>query len=331
MHTLSLLLLGTRIAHYKYANDSVKHCLRGDRSNPAVQELLRVRLWPHSSEHRSSSKRDILLHLATDKTVADLEKLLVNHYDYHASHGAFLDIVSSLMIGKSMHSFVHILRPLLELACKYRDGDCVYAEIGSAMGATMSLALSFPGITHAIAVSPAAWYAPAWSFPQQNQGSFAFHECLRTNIDCLNIYNANVTYIQDLSIRAVPRFKQALDSRTIDVLLIDGCHSTSCVLDDFKMYMGFVRPGGVIIFDDWLDKKYSPGVAVALNAIRKQSGVCTETFQCVDALPNAAGATSTCGVEKETLDDSTSQALCASLVNDNKLNNSNEFIMVRKQ
>lgn len=50
-------------------------------------------------------------------------------------------------------------------------------------------------------------------------------------------------------------------------LFIDGRHEEEYVLSDFKRFKSFVRPGGVIMFDDYGDSVHSPGVRLAVDAI----------------------------------------------------------------
>ena len=55
--------------------------------------------------------------------------------------------------------------------------------------------------------------------------------------------------------------------KEIDFLFIDGDHTTNGVLNDFYNYVGLVKSGGYIAFDDYLDFKYSPQVHGAVNDI----------------------------------------------------------------
>ena len=93
------------------------------------------------------------------------------------------------MVGSSFHSHVHMLRPLLERSCgrnrprggtSHPHGSCVYAEIGSFCGASLGLALSFPGLTRAVSISI------------DEAGLILGHntsDALRKNVRCLNIRN----------------------------------------------------------------------------------------------------------------------------------------------
>lgn len=45
---------------------------------------------------------------------------------------------------------------------------------------------------------------------------------------------------------------RTLESETFDFVYIDGCHLASCVLTDAVLAWDLLRPGGLIIFDDYL-------------------------------------------------------------------------------
>ena len=53
----------------------------------------------------------------------------------------------------------------------------------------------------------------------------------------------------------------------IDILFIDGCHKYQSVIDDFNNFKNKVKPGGFIIFDDYMDKYDSPEVKKAVDYI----------------------------------------------------------------
>lgn len=183
-------------------------------------------LWPHGP-----------LVPRPTRTTALTANDVLSHYDYNASLTSFMHIVRNLMVGASFHSHVHIIRPLLALMCS-RSQSCVYAEIGSFCGASMALALSYPGLDLGISISlDSKMYG--WHMPS----------VLTQNICCLNAHNVTVHQFSKPSQRAVPDVRRALGGNQIDVLFIDGDHSKNGVMRDYSMYEPLVRPGGAIIFD----------------------------------------------------------------------------------
>lgn len=210
---------------------------------------------------------------ATTLTTNDV----LSHYDYNASLTSFMHIVRNLMVGASFHSHVHILRPLLALMCS-RSQSCVYAEIGSFCGASMALALSYPGLDLGISISlDSKMYG--WHMPS----------VLTQNICCLNTRNVTVHQFSKLSQRAVSDVRRALGGNQIDVLFIDGDHSKNGVMRDYSMYEPLVRPGGAIVFDDYNDARWSPGVKVAVNRIANKACIHASST-CLGVIPNRAGA-----------------------------------------
>lgn len=80
-----------------------------------------------------------------------------------------------------------------------------------------------------------------------------------------------------------------------DILFIDGDHSYQGVLYDFYNYEIFVNSGGYIIFDDYLDKIYSPDVKKAVDFI--VSKLDTSKYEIIGSLPNYQKSFSNTNVE----------------------------------
>lgn len=53
----------------------------------------------------------------------------------------------------------------------------------------------------------------------------------------------------------------------VDILFIDGDHSATAVKNDWALYSPLIRPGGFVVFDDYMDFQYSPEVHGAVNEI----------------------------------------------------------------
>ena len=72
------------------------------------------------------------------------------------------------------------------------------------------------------------------------------------------------------------------DLKNVDILFIDGDHTTNGVLNDFYNYIGLVKSGGYIAFDDYLDFQYSPEVHGAVNEILSKLN--TEEYDIIGTL-----------------------------------------------
>lgn len=267
------LVLLARLA----AAEPVRYC----ETNPRTANItdIKASLWPHGDDNLQRGGRRNARHW--EPTASDL----LEHADYNASRRAFEVIVGELMAGTSFHSHLHLLRPLLSLTCRH-GRKCVYLEIGSFCGASMALALSYPGLTRAIAVSP-----------RMKVIGIQADKFYWRNSACLNLNNVDHAYFPATSERALADVKRALGGDLVDVLFVDGDHNHSAVRFDFENYAPLVRPGGAILMDDYGDSWGSPGVQTAMDELTRPASFCAEQYHCLGALPNAAGATSTCAYQ----------------------------------
>ncbi len=112
-----------------------------------------------------------------------------------------------------------------------------FLEIGSHAGA--SLLLSWNAINrfgvqvHGFAVEP--------------DGQPQFHEILR-------LLGKNISHVKAFSNEAAPALKEFLDKerRQFDFMFIDGDHTYEGVRDDIRNYYPFLKPGGIMLFHDFL-------------------------------------------------------------------------------
>ena len=74
----------------------------------------------------------------------------------------------------------------------------------------------------------------------------------------------------------------------IDILFIDGDHRYKGVIFDWENYEPFVKQGGYIVFDDYLDFKYSPKVHKAVNDIVNKLD--TTKYEIIGSIPNFKNA-----------------------------------------
>lgn len=144
----------------------------------------------------------------------------------------------------TFHPYVKLLG-YLALDLRGHPGDIV--EIGVWKGRSLALMsrLAGPG-TKVIGVDPCA-------MPGQDRELPYFHGKVFPETDI----------VVGFSERAVSEVVRR--TQTIKLLHIDGGHEAFNVWADFLIYERFVVPGGYIVFDDYEDAVYSPGVKVAVD------------------------------------------------------------------
>ena len=161
-----------------------------------------------------------------------------------------LDIVER--ITKVVPSFHHHYYIIHDIMMSYPPEQKLnYLEIGCYGGASSCLALQRPN-TDVCAIDIGHPIPP---------------EKVKHNVSLFNVHENEFFYIHQDSSSSV-----ALDSVLnlfdgIDVLFIDGDHREKFVISDFNMYSRYVRPGGYVIFDDYLDWEHSPEVRPAVDSI----------------------------------------------------------------
>ena len=176
---------------------------------------------------------------------------------------------------RSFHHHTHILYDLRDLF----DGDVTYMEIGSYCGASASLLLQHPRKTHVYCIDPLSLDKSHFR-GHQNQ-----EQTLRQNLEKFKGTNT-YTVVKGLS-----NSKTVLNTITgvkVDILFIDGDHTYKGVKQDFSNYEHLVRAGGFIVFDDYLDSKYSPDVKKAVDDIVKELDL--EQYEVIGSLPNYSQA-----------------------------------------
>ena len=62
-----------------------------------------------------------------------------------------------------------------------------------------------------------------------------------------------------------------LEGETFDIIFIDGDHSKRGVWKDYMGTINLLRPGGFMVFDNYLDARYSPAVRGAVDDIATQT------------------------------------------------------------
>lgn len=156
--------------------------------------------------------------------------------------------VARTMRGRTFHHHYHFLYDVRTLLGPERK---VYLEIGVYHGGSLALMLHHPYDTDLHGVDPL-------DLPDQA-------ELARSNIETFNTRGRSVTLHRGRS--QDPVVLRRLEALPVDLLFIDGDHSGATVLRDFEAYAPRVRPGGFILFDDYIDPLYSPEVRPAVDAI----------------------------------------------------------------
>lgn len=139
----------------------------------------------------------------------------------------------------SFHEYVKLLG-YLEFALRTLEGSIV--EIGVWKGKSLALMSRLSGKNHqTIGVDPC-----------EIEGQFEELSYFKDRLF------PNSKIVADYSQNAI---EKVLDISTkIKLLHIDGNHARENVWMDFLMYERFVVPGGCVVFDDYIDDKYSPDV-----------------------------------------------------------------------
>jgi predicted O-methyltransferase YrrM len=172
--------------------------------------------------------------------------------------------ISNEMEGKTFHHHYHILYDIIK---SYPDNYYLnYVEIGCYAGGSASL-VSQRKNTNIFSIDLGNPIPP--EIPIRNVNNF-------------NIYNNQYEYIMGNSqeISTLEKLKTFINE--IDVLFIDGDHTSIGVKNDFELYSPMVKNGGYIIFDDYNDHQFSPEVKPTVdNIISTLDG-----YEIIGTIPN---------------------------------------------
>lgn len=159
--------------------------------------------------------------------------------------------INNTISGNSIHSHGHILYDIRDLLGKEKK---IFFEIGSYIGHTTCLLLSHEYETQVYCVDPL----------NVNDGQEA---TLRSNLDKFATEKNTYTIFKNFSSDKILMDNIKENNIKIDILYIDGDHSSDSVINDFKNFEPLVNDGGFIIFDDYRDHRYCPGVKIAVDNI----------------------------------------------------------------
>jgi predicted O-methyltransferase YrrM len=161
--------------------------------------------------------------------------------------------ISNNMDGNTFHHHYHIL---YDIRTYLGEEKKIYTEIGTFCGGSLSLILQHLYVTDIVAIDPL--------HVLNNQS-----QIVENNIKKFNLHNRNITLHKKFSNDNNFIMELKENSFNTDILFIDGDHSYNGVINDFNNYEQFVNKNGFIVFDDYLDYKYSPEVKYAVDDIVK--------------------------------------------------------------
>ena len=161
-----------------------------------------------------------------------------------------VNYVINNMNGNSFHNHYHILYDI----CNSLQSQSTYVEIGTYAGGSASLISMNKNISKVISID--IGHPIPKQIPIENVNKFKHESCTYNYIQGSSRDDSTLNQLCDL-----------VDN--IDVLFIDGDHTQQGVFNDFLKYKHLVKSGGYIVFDDYLDFKYSPEVYGAVNHIVK--------------------------------------------------------------
>lgn len=170
------------------------------------------------------------------------------------------------------HDHIYILYDLRTLL---GNEPKIYTEIGSYVGHSASLIFNHPYQTFVNCIDPLNLDKSHYN------GSLNQEETLKKNL-----LSNNYKIYKDFSTNDKLIKQLENENFKTDILFIDGDHSKKGVLNDFYKYYKFVNKNGYIIFDDYLDFKYSPDVNIAVKQIENDIIKNNLPFEIIGCLPN---------------------------------------------
>ena len=159
-------------------------------------------------------------------------------------------------ISESVKTFHHHYHILFDIAKFYDDALINYVEIGTFCGGSACLMMHRPN-TNIVSIDI--------GLPVSKDEA----------ISNVNKFNSNSNYYyyiegdskNEITLLKLKDILNTFNNNDIDILFIDGDHSYKGVYDDFINYHELVKVGGFLVFDDYMDNKYSPEVKPAVDDI----------------------------------------------------------------
>ena len=288
-HKLSIVVLLLTALSLCFAFDaSIPRKLVEVEDSPEVKRLIQAGIYP------STAIESDVVHVGEAEKKLLTESDFINHPAINTSLTEFLAIEKTMArdsVRASFHSYVHIIAVGIQLI-----NATTMLEIGSYCGATIALGLSVPSIRHLVSID----------MRPSSRGTNT-HDIIRKNIKTFNVHNATVDFIPGNSREESVRDDafRVLPKHSVDIFFIDGDHFYP--VPDFEYYQHVLRPGGLLIWDDFGNHKNVRGHVTTLARSNE------ECFHIVGQPMNVAGATYL-GMGQEA----------------NHMEQSNEFIMQKR-
>lgn len=172
--------------------------------------------------------------------------------------------ISNEMEGITFHHHYHILYDIINLYPETYNLN--YVEIGCYAGGSACLVTQRKN-TNIFSIDLGNPIPPNIVFNNMNK---------------FNKHNNMFEYIQGSSheLSTLEKLKSRISE--IDILFIDGDHTTEGVKKDFEMYHQMVKSGGYIVFDDYHDNIHSPDVKPMVDKIVSN----LQGYEIIGTLPN---------------------------------------------
>lgn len=166
-----------------------------------------------------------------------------------------LKTISNEMQGQPFHLHSHILYDIRTLLGNEPKN---YLEIGVAYGMTAALVASHPYNTNCYLIDLGE--------------PLGIDSIVNHNVKKFKNQGATHRYYMGNSMdpEIILRIKNEVDF--FDFIFIDGLHTREGVINDFNNYEPLLRSGGVLVFDDYLDKWDCPEVGPAIDELVERHG-----------------------------------------------------------
>jgi len=167
-----------------------------------------------------------------------------------------INYIINNMEDKTSHNHYHII---YDICNSIENNDITYVEIGSYAGGSASLMSTHSKVKKVISIDIAG--------PSMNHNWHKTMDICIRNVEKFKHSKCFYKYIEgDSALQTtIQKLKEVVSE--IDILFIDGNHNYNYVINDFNNYKDFVKKGGYIIFDDYMDFQYSPEVHSAVNYV----------------------------------------------------------------
>ncbi len=199
---------------------------------------------------------------------------ILTHTRYAESHRVMRKEIAP-RVG-TMHHHAHVLLVLLDLL-----GARNYLEIGTCLGASACLATYCDTLRAVHAIDTCQMTARQADLIREN---FAQYVARNRSVAALHLHECRS---DDRTLLRL--LYQRSGAPSFDVIFIDGSHLAADVHADFVHYGALLRPGGVLVFDDYMDGVYSAGVRHAVDALILPT-LQRDGWNVLGVLPNRAGA-----------------------------------------